>query len=40
VSDSSERAWESTHPAFEIMTQETKEKLAQDPDWFAKAQEL
>ena len=32
-----ERAWESTHPAFEIMTQETKEKLAQDPDWFAKA---
>jgi len=32
-----ERAWESTHPAFEIMTQETKEKLAQDPDWYAKA---
>ena len=32
-----ERAWESTHPAFEIMTVETREKLAQDPDWFAKA---
>jgi len=33
----SERAWESTHPAFEMMTQEAKEKLAQDPDWYAKA---
>jgi thymidylate synthase len=32
-----ERAWESTHPAFEMMTQEAREKLAQDPDWFAKA---
>ena len=32
-----ERAWESTHPAFEMMTREAKEKLAQDPDWFAKA---
>ncbi|MHC4175702.1 MAG: thymidylate synthase [Planctomycetota bacterium] len=32
-----ERAWESTHPAFEMMTQETREKLAQDPDWYAKA---
>ncbi|MFB0552334.1 MAG: thymidylate synthase [Phycisphaerae bacterium] len=32
-----ERAWESTHPAFEMMTLETREKLAQDPDWFAKA---
>ncbi|HUW18056.1 MAG TPA: thymidylate synthase [Sedimentisphaerales bacterium] len=32
-----ERAWESTHPAFEMMTQEAKEKLAQDPDWYAKA---
>lgn len=32
-----ERAWESTHPAFEIMTAEAKEKLAQDPDWYAKA---
>jgi thymidylate synthase len=32
-----DRAWESTHPAFEMMTAETREKLAQDPDWFAKA---
>jgi thymidylate synthase len=32
-----ERAWESTHPAFEMMTQEARGKLAQDPDWFAKA---
>ena len=32
-----ERAWESTHPAFEMMTQEARDKLAQDPDWFAKA---
>jgi thymidylate synthase len=32
-----QRAWESTHPAFEAMTQEARDKLAQDPDWFAKA---
>jgi thymidylate synthase len=32
-----QRAWESTHPAFEAMTQEAREKLAKDPDWFAKA---
>ncbi len=32
-----ERAWQSTHPAFELMTKETREKLAQDPDWYAKA---
>ncbi len=32
-----ERAWQSTHPAFEMMTTEAREKLAQDPDWFAKA---
>jgi len=32
-----ERAWDSTHPAFEMMTQEARAKLAQDPDWFAKA---
>jgi len=31
------RAWESTHPAFEMMTQEAREKLARDPDWYAKA---
>jgi len=32
-----ERAWDSTHAAFEMMTLETREKLAQDPDWYAKA---
>ena len=31
------RAWESSHPAFEMMTDEAKEKLAKDPDWFAHA---
>ena len=31
------RAWESTHPAFEMMTDEARQKLAQDPDWYAKA---
>jgi len=31
-----ERSWESTHPAFEMITQETREKLTKDPDWFAK----
>lgn len=32
-----ERAWETTHPAFEMMTNEAREKLTQDPDWYAKA---
>jgi thymidylate synthase len=32
-----ERAWESTHPAFEMMTLEAREILAKDPDWYAKA---
>jgi len=32
-----ERSWESTHPAFEMMTREAREKLAQNPDWFARA---
>ncbi|UCF44085.1 MAG: hypothetical protein JSV99_03965 [Planctomycetota bacterium] len=31
-----ERAWESTHPAFEMMTNEARENLAKDPDWYAK----
>ncbi|MDD5064629.1 MAG: thymidylate synthase [Phycisphaerae bacterium] len=26
------RAWQSTHPAFEMMTKEAREKLAKDPD--------
>jgi len=32
-----ERAWDSTHPAFEMMTNEARENLAKDPDWYAKA---
>ncbi len=31
------RAWESTHPAFEMMTIEARVNLAKDPDWYAKA---
>lgn len=31
------RAWDSDHPAFCMMTDEAKQKLAQDPDWYAKA---
>ncbi len=30
------RAWASDHPAFQMMTEEAKTKLAQDPDWYAK----
>jgi thymidylate synthase len=32
-----ERSWPSTHPAFEMMTNEAREKLAHDPDWYARA---
>jgi thymidylate synthase len=32
-----ERAWPSSHPAFEMMTVEARENLAKDPDWYAKA---
>ena len=32
-----DRAWETTHPAFAIMTSEAREKLARDPDWYANA---
>jgi len=35
----SERAWQSTHPAFEMMTTEARENLAKDPDWYAKARD-
>jgi thymidylate synthase len=31
-----DRAWETTHPAFEMMTSEARENLAKDPDWYAK----
>ncbi|MBN1844953.1 MAG: hypothetical protein JW810_04675, partial [Sedimentisphaerales bacterium] len=30
------RAWNSNHPAFAMMTREAQDKLAQDPDWYAK----
>ncbi len=30
------RSWESTHPAFEMMTQEARANLAKDSDWYAK----
>ena len=30
------RAWTSDHPAFKMMIDEAKQKLAQDPDWYAK----
>ena len=30
------RAWNSDHPAFVMMTQEARKKLARDPDWYAK----
>ncbi len=33
----SERAWDSDHPAFKMMTEEAREKLNTDPDWYAKA---
>ena len=39
ASSFSERAWSSTHPAFEMMTQEAREKLSRDPDWYAKARD-
>ena len=32
-----ERAWQTTHPAFEVMTLEARENLAKDHDWYAKA---
>jgi thymidylate synthase len=32
-----QRSWQSNHPAFDMMTQEAREKLAQDPDWYAKS---
>ncbi|MHC4157824.1 MAG: thymidylate synthase [Planctomycetota bacterium] len=32
-----ERAWQSNHPAFEMMTVEARQNLAKDPDWYAKA---
>ena len=31
-----DRAWETTHPAFEMMTEEARRKLTADPDCYAK----
>ena len=31
-----DRAWETSHPAFQMMTEEAKQKLAKDPDCYAK----
>jgi len=31
-----DRAWQSTHPAFEMMTEEARINLAKDPDFYAK----
>jgi thymidylate synthase len=33
-----DRAWDTTHPAFEMMTEEARKNLASDPDYYAKAQ--
>jgi len=30
------RSWSSDHPAFKMMTEEARQKLTQDPDWYAK----
>jgi thymidylate synthase len=32
-----QRSWQSTHPAFVMCTQQAKENLARDADWYAKA---
>ena len=34
--DFQSRSWPNDHPAFRMMTEEAKQKLAQDPDWYAK----
>ena len=34
-----DRAWETTHPAFEMMTEEAKQNLQKDPDHYAKPKE-
>ncbi|MBN1457857.1 MAG: hypothetical protein JW912_08395 [Sedimentisphaerales bacterium] len=32
-----DRAWDTNHPAFEMMTQQARENLERDPDWYARA---
>ena len=36
----SQRCWQSTHPAFKMMTEEAAANLAKDPDWYAKASNI
>lgn len=36
VGDWQSRTWTSDHPAFEMMIEEAKKKLAEDPDWYKK----
>ena len=31
-----DRTWTSDHPAFKMMTEEARKKLAEDPDWYAR----
>ena len=31
-----DRVWETTHAGFLMMTEEARENLAKDPDWYAK----
>lgn len=35
--DFEKRSWETTHPAFTMMTEEARENLKNDPDFYAKA---
>ena len=30
------RSWDSDYPAFQMLTEEARKKLASDPDWYAK----
>jgi thymidylate synthase len=34
-----QRAWESTYPAFAYMTEQARQNLSQDPDWYARAKQ-
>jgi thymidylate synthase len=34
--DYTSRSWASDHPAFQMLTEEARQKLAKDPDWYAK----
>jgi thymidylate synthase len=34
--DFASRSWSTGHPAFQMLTEEAREKLSSDPDWYAK----